>query len=246
MATSQHRQDIYKTRREIIKKHLKHGDIKLLAEKLILKYPDVTQSNTRDYANYLSQVFNSRSSRPFKDELARQIESVWDTLENRDLDNFTAQQEYELAVEQGHDDIWSERLLKAQEIEYKNDVKQKADLAAGYKEDSKLPIVFIEALHWRIHQKYPNAEIRTNEVLQLKSGDYLADIIVTNGYDSVPLAIIEITDFKSGFGILKKMNNVKTLLRESGTDQGFLAMRHGDELELIPADLDKKNSLLSL
>lgn len=45
----------------------------------------------------------------------------------------------------------------------------------------------MEALQWRIHRNHPDSEIRTNEKLRLESGDYVADLVVMNGVDSLPL-----------------------------------------------------------
>lgn len=81
------RQEIYRIRRQNIKAILGHGDIKRLAEILLEKYPEVSVSTSAYYANYLTQVFNLKSKRPFKEELARQIEQVWDGLSPGQLDS---------------------------------------------------------------------------------------------------------------------------------------------------------------
>lgn len=223
MTTSNQTKEIYQTRRRVIKNHLKHGDVKVLAEKLIQAFPDITKSGLREYANYLSQVFNDRSTRPFRDSLARKIEEVWDGLNFGDLDNFNADDEYGLALSKQF----------SQHVEYELSElanQQRKEFKAGYKEDSVLPRICLDALQWRMHQIYPNAEILTNEILKLKSGHYVADLVVTNSIGSPPLLIIETGSNNAPLMRAKKQSHLDFLLSESGAEKGLLAILDKGEI----------------
>jgi hypothetical protein len=223
MATPKYRKDLYQTRREIMRMHLNHGDIKRLAEKVVSHYPEVTQSNLSDYANYLSQVFNPRSTRPFKDELARQIEAVWEGLNFGDLDNLNVDNEYRLAM--------SQQFSEHVEYEIAELANQRGkEIKVGYKEDSVLPRICLDALQWRMHQKYPTAKILINERLKLKSGNYVADLVVTNSIGSPPVLIIETGTNNGHLMRAKKESHLAFLLSESGAEQGLLAILDKGEI----------------
>jgi hypothetical protein len=223
MTTSNQTKEIYQTRRRVIKSHLKHGDVKVLAEKLIQAFPDITKSELREYANYLSQVFNDRSTRPFRDSLARKIEEVWDGLNFGDLDNFNVDDEYRLAM--------SKQFSEHVEYELTELANQRGkDFKVGYKEDSVLPRICLDALQWRMHQKYPNAKILINERLKLKSGNYVADLVVTNSIGSPPVLIIETGTNNGHLMRAKKESHLAFLLSESGAEQGLLAILDKGEI----------------
>jgi hypothetical protein len=227
MATPKYRQDLYQTRRENMKKHLKHGDIKILAEKIITHFPEVTQSNLRDYANYLSQVFNPRSGRSFKDELARNIEEVWEGFEYGDLDSFNTAQEHQYTKKTEFEDFVTDDKIVADK---NHAAEQQGNLMSGYKKDSVLPAIFLDALKWRIHEKYPDADTLTNEILRFEKGDYVADLVVTNNSTTTPLLIVETGKNSGALQRMRKISYLDFLLSESGAKRGLLALLNGDEI----------------
>jgi hypothetical protein len=231
MATSDHIKKLYETRRRQIKKFLEHGDVKRLAEKLINTFPDITKSELPAYASYLSQVFNAQSTRPFKDDLARQIEQVWDGLEYGTLDNFNAEQEHQHIMKHQFNNFKEEEDIQR----IKRDTKQRNnwenDLSKGFKDESLLPTIALDALQWRIHKKYPNATILTNEILRFNSGSYIADIVVlANDSSASPILIVETGTNPSELNKMKKVEHLDFLVTESGASRGLLAILENGEI----------------
>mgnify|MGYP000500502114 CR=1 FL=1 len=80
MSIIEDNKEVYAKRRQVMRDNLAHGDINKLSTLLLAAYPNITRSPVKDFANYLSQVFNKNSKRPFKSSLASKIESVWPSL----------------------------------------------------------------------------------------------------------------------------------------------------------------------
>lgn len=224
-------EDLYSLRRKNMKQHLKFGDIKILAKMLMSEYPDITNSSQKDFANYLSQVFNLNSKRPFKDELARRIESVWPPLDKGDLD-LSEEKMMQLLYAESH----PKELFEIDDYEKAliNEDKWERDLKAGKKEDSIIPSIAKDALKWRLVLKFNNwdVQVEENKILDLPSGKYIADLIVTDSETGKKLAIAETGQYLGGLARLIKQSHLRKLMIEANIEIGVLAIYDGNDFTM--------------
>lgn len=217
-------EELYKLRRKNMKQHLNFGDIKILAEKLLSEYPDISKSNLKDFANYLAQVLSLQSNRPFREDLARKIETVWPPLQNGDLDLTKSEMIHRLYLE-------SNPIEDMDNEDYENEE------AGRLKEKAIIPDIARDALKWRLYEKFiqRNIEIVIEEDVRftIDNEDFNADLIVKDKNTKNKLAVAVIDMPLSRLEALVQKSRLLKLMISARVEVGVIASYKDTKLDVF-------------